>query len=717
MAAIRALDRSAGGLEYVEQPCATVEELAAVRRAVDVPIAADESIRRAADPYRVRDLEAADIAVLKVQPLGGVRACLRIAEDIGLPVVVSSALETSVGIAAGVALAAALPELPYACGLATVQLLTDDVVSSLPAAGRRGAAGRSGGGGRGGPRTPGRGAGARRRVGGPAGRGAGGAAGSPLVTTPSTELARAVVTALVEAGVTEVVLAPGSRNAPLAFAAYDAAEAGLLRLHTRIDERTAGFLALGLTRNHAPRRGGLHVGHRRRQPAPRRARGRPQLRCRSSSSPPTGPPGCAAPTRTRPPTTSASSVGWCRPSTSPHPPTFPTSPTSAPAQRPLHLNVQFDDPLVPDDRWVPEGVRIWAKPQGSPRKSHGLAQIRIPRARGPSSSPATTRARPPGCSPRTAAGRCSRSRAAGRGPGENALRCYRLLLDGELGRRIERAVVFGHPTLSRPVARLLARADVEVWAGPAPGVWAERPFPVDQEFERLEVDGSRRRAWLAEWKAADADVARRLDALLAAEGTTPYGVAGVVSRALPREGLLFVGASSPIRDLDLMVPKYEVGGRRKVIANRGLSGIDGTVSSAIGAALGRPRTSRAFALMGDVTFLHDANGLVLGPDEPRPDLTIVVVNDDGGSIFAMLEQGDPSYADRYDRLFGTPHGVDIASLCAATRTPHWRVDSLAELEHALANPNGGIEVVEVAVRRDNRRDLDARIRALGTTGG
>ena len=110
-------------------PCASVEELAVVRRRVDVPIAADESIRRAADPYRVRDLEAADVAVLKVQPLGGVRACLRIAEDIGLPVVVSSALETSVGIAAGVALAAALPELPYACGLATVQLLERDVVT------------------------------------------------------------------------------------------------------------------------------------------------------------------------------------------------------------------------------------------------------------------------------------------------------------------------------------------------------------------------------------------------------------------------------------------------------------------------------------------------------------------------------------------------------------------------------------------------------------
>lgn len=129
VASIAVLDVAADGLEYVEQPCMAVEDLAAVRRRVSVPIAADESIRRAADPYRVRDLEAADVAVLKVQPLGGVHACLRIAEDIGLPVVVSSALETSVGIAAGVALAAALPELPYACGLATVQLLERDVVT------------------------------------------------------------------------------------------------------------------------------------------------------------------------------------------------------------------------------------------------------------------------------------------------------------------------------------------------------------------------------------------------------------------------------------------------------------------------------------------------------------------------------------------------------------------------------------------------------------
>lgn len=131
------LDRAAGGLEYAEQPCPTVEDLASLRRRVDVPIAADESVRRAEDPLRVAKLGAADVVVLKVQPLGGVRRCLQLAEQCGLPVVVSSALETSVGIAAGVALAAALPELPYACGLATVALLTADVVADplLPVGG------------------------------------------------------------------------------------------------------------------------------------------------------------------------------------------------------------------------------------------------------------------------------------------------------------------------------------------------------------------------------------------------------------------------------------------------------------------------------------------------------------------------------------------------------------------------------------------------------
>ena len=188
--AIRLLDRAAGGLEYVEQPCATVEELAAVRRAVDVPVAADESIRRAADPYRVRELEAADVAVLKVQPLG---------RGAGLPADrgghrppgrrLLGAWRPRSASPAGVALAAALPELPYACGLATVQLLTDDVVVTplLPVDGMlpvgvplvdAAALDRLGG-------APGPGG----RMGGAAGRGAGPAAGSPLVK-PSTDRAR-----------------------------------------------------------------------------------------------------------------------------------------------------------------------------------------------------------------------------------------------------------------------------------------------------------------------------------------------------------------------------------------------------------------------------------------------------------------------------------------------------------------------------------------------
>ena len=118
------------GLEYAEQPCATLDDMAELRRRVDVPLAADESIRRAEDPLAVRAAGAADIVVLKVQPLGGVRAALRVAEACRLPVVVSSAVETSVGLAAGVALAAALPELPYACGLATMSLLTGDVTAA-----------------------------------------------------------------------------------------------------------------------------------------------------------------------------------------------------------------------------------------------------------------------------------------------------------------------------------------------------------------------------------------------------------------------------------------------------------------------------------------------------------------------------------------------------------------------------------------------------------
>jgi len=135
--AITRLDRAAGGLEYVEQPCATLEEMREVRRRVNVPLAADESVRTAQDPLRIAGLDAADIVVVKVQPLGGVHRALEVIDAAGLPAVVSSALETSVGLAAGVALAAALPDLPYACGLGTATLLAADVTDRplLPDAG------------------------------------------------------------------------------------------------------------------------------------------------------------------------------------------------------------------------------------------------------------------------------------------------------------------------------------------------------------------------------------------------------------------------------------------------------------------------------------------------------------------------------------------------------------------------------------------------------
>lgn len=526
------------------------------------------------------------------------------------------------------------------------------------------------------------------------------------MSNPSTELARTVVTALVEHGVREVVVAPGSRNAPLSFAAYDAAAAGLLRLHTRVDERSAGFLALGLARVGAPAAvvctSGTAVANLHPAVLEAAHAGLPLVVVTADR-----------PARLRGTNANQTTdqVGIFGPLVS----TVDLAGAGAVvlgAEGPTHLNVQLADPLLPEDRWVPD-----PPPNGHERQRNGPEMRRL-----------VPNGNPPG--PRTVvvagddAGPPARVLAqdggwpllaeptSGSRTGDHAIRTYRLLLDGDLGRRIERVVVCGHPTLSRPVTRLLGRADVEVLDVEPRGVWPGRPFAATRLDDSPSLDGPGDPAWLDEWKRADASLSRQLDALLAAEGTTPYGVAGTVAAALPPGGLLFVGASSPVRDLDLMVPRYDVGARRKVIANRGLSGIDGTVSSAIGAALGRPHGTRNLALMGDVTFLHDSNGLVLGPGEPRPDLTIVVVNDDGGSIFAMLEQGAPEHADRYDKLFGTPHGVDLAALCAATRTPHWRVGSLAELEHALAGPNGGVEVLEVPVRRDNRRELDERIRAL-----
>ncbi len=546
---------------------------------------------------------------------------------------------------------------------------------------------------------------------------------TPSAEHASTALATWLVDQLVARGLADAVLCPGSRNAPLSFAL---AADPRVTLHTRIDERTAAFLALGLAKGsrrpaavvttsgtatanlhpavlEAAHAGVPLVAVTADRPARLRGTGAnqttDQVRLFGDAA------GFADLTG---PADDALDAAWL-------------------PDGPIHLNCQFDDPLLPD----PDSPRRSAPTNRTTddrfvsdypvRGDQGHVHRLLPGPR--TVVVAGDDAGPPA---RVLAERAGwpllAEPSSGSRTGANPIRTYRLLVAGELGDRVERAVVFGHPTLSRPVLRLLSRPDVEVVSVRARGRWPDRPFPVASEHASVTADvaadvtadvPAADDGWLEEWRSADRRLSERIDAFVAAQpGLTPYDVAAAVNAANPPGGLLVVGASNPIRDLDLMASAHPVGERRMVLANRGLAGIDGTLSSAIGAALGRPHSSRAIAYVGDVTFLHDSNALVLGPHEARPDLTVVVANDDGGSIFATLEQGGPEHAGSFERLFGTPHGVDLASLCAATRTPHWRVEDLAELRHALASPNGGIEVIEAVIRRDNRRDLDEQIRAL-----
>jgi 2-succinyl-5-enolpyruvyl-6-hydroxy-3-cyclohexene-1-carboxylate synthase len=552
----------------------------------------------------------------------------------------------------------------------------------------------------------------------------------------STAVATALVDELVRCGVRDLVLAPGSRSAALAFAAH--VQDGL-RLHTRIDERSAGFLALGIART--GRRpvvvvttSGTAVANLHPAVLEASHAGVPLVLLTADR------PARLRGTNANQTTDQARIFGTAVRDQADLPAAHPGSgevegrqvaswravaARAAATARgrlgarpgPVHLNVQFEDPLTPGtgDGW---GIALDGRLEHEPWMLPGPVLGAEPEELDPLPRTVVVAgddAGPPARVLAEAAGwPLLAEPTSGSRTGDAVVRTYRLLLaDEDLAGRVQRVVVFGHPTLSRPVNRLLARDDVEVVAVTGPSGWSDPGLHVSRVVHAVSTLPAPPDVWTEEWRTRDAELSRRLDGLLAAQATlTPHQVAGAVSAALPPGGLLFVGASNPVRDLDLMVAPYVVGDRRMVVGNRGVAGIDGTVSSAVGAALGRPHSTRCLALLGDVTFLHDSNGLVLGPEEERPDLTLVVVNDDGGSIFASLEQGAERHAASYDRLFGTPHRVDLASLCAATRTPHWRVDSLVELRHALDSPAGGIEVVEAVVRRDNRRDLDAQIRAL-----
>jgi 2-succinyl-5-enolpyruvyl-6-hydroxy-3-cyclohexene-1-carboxylate synthase len=553
---------------------------------------------------------------------------------------------------------------------------------------------------------------------------------------PSTALATVLVDELIRGGVTEAVLCPGSRSAPLAFALHRADAEHRLRLHVRIDERTAGFLALGLAK----------------------ASGRPVPVVTTSGT---------AAVNLHPAVVEASHSGVpLLAVTADRPPELrgvganqtidqlrlygdavvlfvdvpaPDDRVGQVAQwrnvagralaalhnGPVHLNVPLRDPLVPDGSgdWVEPLVAGDAHPQWRRQRDDGEVTLL---AQGPRT--VVVAGDGSAGSARWVAEAASwpllAEPSSGMRSGPNALATYRLLLD-HLGADIERVVVFGRPTLSRPVTRLLTRADVEVVlvrgpaAAPTMGrtdvVLAEAVAPgwVEPAVPRAEPD-----EWLRRWLDADAAAQKVVGQILDADVSGP-AIAGTVAQTLPPGALLVIGSSASVRDLDLADPWDEplhdtrgglpTAGHRLVLANRGAAGIDGTVSTAVGAALAHG--GEAFALLGDLTFLHDSTGLVIGPGEPRPDLTIVVNNDDGGGIFGQLEPGEPEFAGPFERLFGTSHGVDIASLCAATGTAYLRVTSTLELRDALQpGSHRGIRVVEVRTDRSRRRDLDRRLR-------
>lgn len=534
--------------------------------------------------------------------------------------------------------------------------------------------------------------------------------------------ARVVVDELVRHGVREAVLAPGSRSAPLAYALHDADREGRLRLHVRVDERSAGFLALGLSKgSHRPvpvvTTSGTAVGNL--HPAVLEAAHARVPLVVLSADRPAELRGTGANQTTDQVKLFGDAVAFFA-----EIPAADAVPDDAGDWRsvvsrglvasvggPVQLNVCFREPLVPGDavETLPgrDDDEPWTvrPPRGRPEPLALTAGPRTVVVAGDDAGP------PGRLLAQDAGWPLLAEPTSGARTGTHPITAYRLLLGRpDLADRIERVVVFGHPTLSRPVTRLLGRSDVEVVVVAPPG--APVPRNASTVAEAVTAEPDRETGWLEEWRSADTVLRKAIDGVLLEQpALTPYEVARIVSQAVPPEGLLVVGSSNPVRDLDLMALPYPVGERRMVMANRGLAGIDGTVSTAIGAALGR-RSSRSLAYMGDLTFLHDSNGLLLGPGEPRPDLTIVVANDDGGSIFATLEQGAERHADSFERIFGTATGADLGGLCASMGVAHRRVDTSEALADALARVPDGIEVVEATVDRAGRRTLDAAIRSL-----
>ncbi|RRD49985.1 2-succinyl-5-enolpyruvyl-6-hydroxy-3-cyclohexene-1-carboxylic-acid synthase [Arachnia propionica] len=498
------------------------------------------------------------------------------------------------------------------------------------------------------------------------------------------------VEALLASGVRHVLLSPGSRNAPLSLALHAADEAGLLTLHVRIDERVAGFIALGIAKaSRSPvavvTTSGTAVGNLLPAVMEARASGIPLVLLtadRPAHAVGTG----ANQTTDQVGLFGAQVLGTVRMSSSSGDErswwgqlTRAVALATGIRTRlpgPVHVNVEFDLPLV-DATVRPPAAQ---PPRPVLASSSGVSVHEV-------TTPARTVILAGDAPPAVGAEARALARIARvpllAEPSSNArsgdaVPRYREQL-ARLGPEIERVVVFGHPTLSRPVTALLSRDDVEVIVVADRADWVDPGHVAARVVDRVllpEGDPD----WYHRWDRGVPEPT----------GLTFEAVAAAVVRAVgPGEHLVF-GASSSIRHADVApVPEHP----GTCHANRGLAGIDGTLATATGIALatGAPTT----VLLGDLTLQHDLGALVLPPSEPTIDLRVILVDDDGGSIFGQLEQGAPEFRRAFDRVFRAPQGVDCSE---AALTFGWKVDnvrSLAALESRLRCGFSGRELLRV----------------------
>ena len=452
---------------------------------------------------------------------------------------------------------------------------------------------------------------------------------------PSTAFATVVVDELIRSGVREAVLAPGSRSAPLALALAAADREGRLRLHVRIDERTAGFLALGLIRGTGlpvpvVTTSGTAVANLHPAVLEASHSGLPLIVLSADRPPELRGSGANQTTdqlkvfgsavrlfhEIGTPKRELGQAAYWRSLLARAISTAVGARTSDPG--PVHLNCALVEPLVPtnDDDW-PEPLEGRTGPWTSVHATAAQPSSIAPGPKtvvvaGDGASQAARLAAEAGNWPLFAEP-SSRART-----GPAVISAYRLLLAASsLADEIERVLVFGHPTLSRPVAKLLARPDVEVIVVAPTGLWPDAGRRATAVVTGLEITAADQTDWFSRWQQADEQARPALDKVLS-DGLPGPAIAAIVGEAVGADGMLVVASSNPVRDLDL-APVVPI----RTVANRGLAGIDGTLSTAVGAALAN--AGATYALVGDLAFLHDANGLVIGPAEPRPDLRIVVL--------------------------------------------------------------------------------------------